>query len=309
MHDKFYCFITKPCLTSILPTSGLARMGYLACGCWICVTDIRWLGSKLTTHDILVYHGCWTSFFTGGRPREDLILHFWRGSQNMPVLELRSLAKENRCCTWVWEEPEAAMTMLTESFLPYSENRTYLFHIMDTIQEHEQVSLNLETFYNQHRLHSTLGNLIPMQFDYNSLGLNLMSVYGVKISIDGGLRSVITCSYGNFRTRIPGHGITLMIVSRCKIILIMIHLSIFIPGFRSCIVWPLLVNYQLTVKTKAKTPWKRFFYLRHIFIAIGIVIFIYAIRKTLFFAGHSRSIHLKKPQMISNLASAKFCTF
>jgi len=74
------------------------------------------------------------------QPSEDLILHSDRGSQYAST-ELRSLPK-NRCCTWVWEEPEVATIMLSPkaSSILWKQN-IFIFIVIIPDKRHEQVSL------------------------------------------------------------------------------------------------------------------------------------------------------------------------
>lgn len=99
------------------------------------------------------------------QPSEDLILHSDRGSQYAST-ELRSLAKEQMLHLSMGKTGCCYDNAVTESFFHTLKTEHIYFHRYDTRQEARTSIFDyIETFYNQHRLHSTLGNLSPMQFE------------------------------------------------------------------------------------------------------------------------------------------------
>ena len=98
-------------------------------------------------------------------PSEDLILHSDRGSQYAST-ELRSLAKEQMLHLSMGKTGSCYDNAVTESFFHTLKTEHIYFHHYDTRQEARlSIFEYIETFYNQRRLHSTLGNLSPMQFE------------------------------------------------------------------------------------------------------------------------------------------------
>jgi transposase InsO family protein len=99
------------------------------------------------------------------RPDEDLILHSDRGSQYAST-ELRSLAKEQMLRLSMGRTGSCYDNAVTESFFHTLKTEHTFFHRYETRQD-ARISIfeYIETFYNQQRLHSTLGNLSPMQFE------------------------------------------------------------------------------------------------------------------------------------------------
>jgi transposase InsO family protein len=98
-------------------------------------------------------------------PAEDLILHSDRGSQYAST-ELRSLAKEQMLRLSMGRTGSCYDNAVTESFFHTLKTEHIYFHRYETRQD-AQTSIfeYIETFYNRQRLHSTLGNLSPMQFE------------------------------------------------------------------------------------------------------------------------------------------------
>jgi putative transposase len=99
------------------------------------------------------------------RPDEELILHSDRGSQYASS-ELRSLAKEQMLHLSMGRTGSCYDNAVTESFFHTLKTEHIYFHRYDTRQDaRTSIFEYIETFYNQQRLHSTLGNLSPMQFE------------------------------------------------------------------------------------------------------------------------------------------------
>ena len=99
------------------------------------------------------------------QPSEDLILHSDRGSQYAST-ELRSLAKEQMLHLSMGKTGSCYDNAVTESFFHTLKTELIYFHHYDTRQDaRTSIFEYIETFYNQYRLHSTLGNLSPMQFE------------------------------------------------------------------------------------------------------------------------------------------------
>jgi putative transposase len=99
------------------------------------------------------------------RPVEDLILHSDRGSQYAST-ELRSLAKEQMIHLSMGKTGSCYDNAVTESFFHTLKTEHIYFHRYETRQDaRTSIFEYIETFYNQQRLHSTLGNLSPMQFE------------------------------------------------------------------------------------------------------------------------------------------------
>ena len=99
------------------------------------------------------------------RPTEDLILHSDRGSQYASS-ELRSLAKEQMIHLSMGRTGSCYDNAVTESFFHTLKTEHIYFHHYQSRQDaRTSIFEYIETFYNQQRLHSTLGNLSPMQFE------------------------------------------------------------------------------------------------------------------------------------------------
>jgi putative transposase len=99
------------------------------------------------------------------KPAEDLILHSDRGSQYASN-ELRSLAKEQMFRLSMGRTGSCYDNAVTESFFHTLKTEHVYFHRYDTRQDaRSSIFEYIETFYNQRRLHSTLGNLSPLQFE------------------------------------------------------------------------------------------------------------------------------------------------
>jgi putative transposase len=99
------------------------------------------------------------------RPDEDLILHSDRGSQYAST-ELRSLAKEQMIHLSMGKTGSCYDNAVTESFFHTLKTEHIFFNHYETRQDARTSIFDyIETFYNQRRLHSTLNNLSPMQFE------------------------------------------------------------------------------------------------------------------------------------------------
>jgi transposase InsO family protein len=99
------------------------------------------------------------------QPSEDLILHSDRGSQYAST-ELRSLAKELMIHLSMGRTGSCYDNAVTESFFHTLKTEHIYFHQYDTRQDaRTSIFEYIETFYNQQRLHSTLDNRSPMQFE------------------------------------------------------------------------------------------------------------------------------------------------
>jgi putative transposase len=99
------------------------------------------------------------------KPAEDLILHSDRGSQYAST-ELRSLAKEQMLRLSMGRTGSCYDNAVTESFFHTLKTEHIYFHRYETRQDaRTSIFEYIETFYNQQRLHSTLGNRSPMQFE------------------------------------------------------------------------------------------------------------------------------------------------
>ena len=98
-------------------------------------------------------------------PAENLILHSDRGSQYAST-ELRSLAKEQMIHLSMGRTGSCYDNAVTESFFHTLKTEHIYFHHYETRQDARMSIFEyIETFYNQQRLHSTLGNVSPMQFE------------------------------------------------------------------------------------------------------------------------------------------------
>ena len=99
------------------------------------------------------------------KPSDGLILHSDRGSQYASS-ELQSLAKEQIIHLSMGKTGSCYDNAVTESFFHTLKTEHIYFHHYDTRQDaRTSIFEYIETFYNQQRLHSTLGNLSPMQFE------------------------------------------------------------------------------------------------------------------------------------------------
>ena len=99
------------------------------------------------------------------RPTEELILHSDRGSQYAST-ELQSLAKEQMLRLSMGRTGSCYDNAVTESFFHTLKTEHVYFHRYETRQDaRTSIFEYIETFYNQQRLHSTLGNLSPMQYE------------------------------------------------------------------------------------------------------------------------------------------------
>lgn len=99
------------------------------------------------------------------KPAEDIILHSDRGSQYASD-ELRSLAKEQNLLLSMGNTGSCYDNAVTESFFHTLKTEHIYFHKYDTRQQaRTSIFEYIETFYNQHRLHSALGYLSPAQFE------------------------------------------------------------------------------------------------------------------------------------------------
>jgi transposase InsO family protein len=99
------------------------------------------------------------------RPDEELILHSDRGSQYAST-ELRSLAKEQMLRLSMGRTGSCYDNAVTESFFHTLKTEHIYFHRYDNRQDaRTSIFEYIETFYNQQRLHSSLGNRSPVQFE------------------------------------------------------------------------------------------------------------------------------------------------
>jgi putative transposase len=99
------------------------------------------------------------------KPAEDLILHSDRGSQYASI-QLHSLAKEQSLCLSMGRTGSCYDNAVTESFFHTLKTEHIYFQHFETRQDARTSIFDyIETFYNQRRLHSSLGNLSPMQFE------------------------------------------------------------------------------------------------------------------------------------------------
>ncbi len=102
------------------------------------------------------------------RPSEDVILHSDRGSQYASN-DLLSLAKEQPLCLSMGKTGSCYDNAVTESFFHTLKTEHIYFQRFETrLDARTSIFDYIETFYNQRRLHSTLGNLSPMQFELQS---------------------------------------------------------------------------------------------------------------------------------------------
>ncbi len=102
------------------------------------------------------------------KPSEDLILHSDRGAQYASS-ELLSLAKEQNLLLSMGNTGSCYDNAVTESFFHTLKTEHVYFQHFDTrLDARTSIFDYIETFYNQHRLHSTLGNRSPMQFELQS---------------------------------------------------------------------------------------------------------------------------------------------
>ena len=103
------------------------------------------------------------------KPAEDLILHSDRGSQYAST-ELRSLAKEQMLRLSMGRTGSCYDNAVTESFFHTLKTEHIYFHHYETRQDaRTSIFEYIETFYNQQRLHSSLGNVHQCNLNYNSL--------------------------------------------------------------------------------------------------------------------------------------------
>ena len=102
------------------------------------------------------------------RPTQEIILHSDRGSQYASK-DLHSLAKEQSICLSMGKTGSCYDNAVTESFFHTLKSEHIYFHRYDTrLDARTSIFDYIETFYNQRRLHSTLGNLSPVQFELQS---------------------------------------------------------------------------------------------------------------------------------------------
>lgn len=98
-------------------------------------------------------------------PAQGLILHSDRGAQYASA-ELRSLAKEQMLHLSMGRTGSCYDNAVTESFFHTLKTEHIDFHHYQTRQDaRTSIFQYIETFYNQQRLHSTLGYVSPMQFE------------------------------------------------------------------------------------------------------------------------------------------------
>jgi putative transposase len=99
------------------------------------------------------------------KPSEGLILHSDRGSQYGSD-QLRQLAKEQKLQLSMGRTGNCYDNAVTESFFHTLKTEHVYFSHFETRQD-ARISLfdYIETFYNTQRIHSTIGNVSPMQFE------------------------------------------------------------------------------------------------------------------------------------------------
>jgi transposase InsO family protein len=99
------------------------------------------------------------------QPSEGLILHSDRGSQYTSD-QLRSFAKEQYIQLSIGRTGSCYDNAVTESFFHTLKTEHVYFHRYQTRQDARTSIFDyIETFYNQNRLHSTIGNLSPAQYE------------------------------------------------------------------------------------------------------------------------------------------------
>ena len=99
------------------------------------------------------------------KPSEGLILHSDRGSQYTSD-KMRVFAKEQKIKLSMGKTGSCYDNAVTESFFHTLKTEHIYFSRYDTrLDARTSIFDYIESFYNQHRLHSTIGNLSPVQFE------------------------------------------------------------------------------------------------------------------------------------------------
>ncbi len=102
------------------------------------------------------------------KPSEGLILHSDRGSQYTSDT-MRVFAKEQKIKLSMGKTGSCYDNAVTESFFHTLKTEHIYFSRYDTrLDARASIFDYIESFYNQHRLHSTIGNLSPVQFELQS---------------------------------------------------------------------------------------------------------------------------------------------
>jgi transposase InsO family protein len=101
-------------------------------------------------------------------PSERLILHSDRGSQYTST-QLQEFAKEHNIQLSMGRTGSCYDNAVTESFFHTLKTEHLSFHRYETrLDARTSIFDYIETFYNQHRLHSTIGYRSPMQYELES---------------------------------------------------------------------------------------------------------------------------------------------
>lgn len=99
------------------------------------------------------------------KPSEGLILHSDRGSQYTSQ-KMRVFAKEQKIKLSMGKTGSCYDNAVTESFFHTLKTEHIYFSRYNTrLDARTSIFDYIESFYNQHRLHSTIGNLSPVQFE------------------------------------------------------------------------------------------------------------------------------------------------
>jgi transposase InsO family protein len=99
------------------------------------------------------------------KPSEGLILHSDRGSQYTSD-KMRVFAKEQKIKLSMGKTGSCYDNAVTESFFHTLKTEHIYFSRYNTrLDARTSIFDYIESFYNQHRLHSTIGNLSPVQFE------------------------------------------------------------------------------------------------------------------------------------------------
>lgn len=98
------------------------------------------------------------------KPSEGLILHSDRGSQYTSD-KMRLFAKEQKIKLSMGKTGSCYDNAVTESFFhTLKTEHIYFFRYNTRLDARTSIFDYIESFYNQHRLHSTIGNLSPVHF-------------------------------------------------------------------------------------------------------------------------------------------------
>jgi len=103
------------------------------------------------------------------KPSEGLILHSDRGSQYTSD-KMRVFAKEQNIKLSMGKTGSCYDNAVTESFFHTLKTEHVYFSRYNTrLDARTSIFDYIESFYNQHRLHSTIGNLSPVQFELQAV--------------------------------------------------------------------------------------------------------------------------------------------